>query len=328
MKKTLAVICLLAMVLSTSACTRKPESVTTTTVVDEISTEVVVTSTKATTREVVSAKTTETTTKARKSLAKPTKIDLKGQRSRLNEKEKAIYDEYLPKILEFKSFTVDFDKVNYEVETFNSVIDAIFGDYPETRLYMRCEEKFDENGKEVISKSVIYAYNWLLDDEENFNKAYMTSYIYKINMACDTIIEDMPKEISTKAKYEWLGKKICEITEYEDKSDFNNDPTTPESEKEWSYCYADGPLLYGEGVCQAYAYAYQWLCHRAGLWCITCSGDCHCWNVIMLDDGLTYHVDLTWADDAQDFERYFCLTQAEIEFDHYPYEGEWIANGK
>lgn len=271
-------------------------------------------------RQIASSTKVTTTTKS-------TQFDLQGQRSRLSNDEKAIYDEYLPKIQKFETFEINFDEVDYEVDTFDRVIDAIFGDYPETRLYMRCEEKCDENDELVLSK-VIYAYNWLLDDEENFNKAYMKNYIEKINTVCDEIIADMPKGLSTKSQYEWLGKKICEITEYEDKSDFNNDPKTPEAEKNWSYCYADGPLLYGEGVCQAYSYAYQWICHRAGLWCVTCSGDCHCWNVIMLDDGSTYHVDLTWCDGSDNFNGYFCLTQEEIEVDHTLYEGEWIANGK
>ena len=93
---------------------------------------------------------------------------------------------------------------------------------------------------------------------------------------------------------EFLGKEICLRTEYVDKSD--------SEVPNWSWCYMNGVFLEGEGVCQAYAYAYQYLCHRAGLWSVTVSGNCHCWNMVQLENGATYHVDLTWADSAENFE--------------------------
>lgn len=264
-------------------------------------------------------------------VVKRNSLELEGQRSRLSKREKELYDEYVTKILAVKTFVIDFDKVDYESDTFDKVIDAIFGDYPQTMLYMRCKEKcdwYDDEGNphRVLSKGVIYEHLWL-SMCPRVDKEVLQNYIEEINSACDEIIEEMPAGLSTKSKYEWLGRKICEITVFKDTDDILNDPTIPDSEKEISVLYANGPLLLGKGICQSYSYAYQWLCHRAGLWCVTCSGGCHCWNVIKLDNGLTYHVDLTWADNSGDFERYFCLTQSEIEIDHSLYDGEWIADG-
>lgn len=264
-------------------------------------------------------------------VVKRNSLELEGQRSRLSKREKELYDEYVTQILAVKTFVIDFDEVDYESDTFDKVIDAIFGDYPQTRLYMAFEDEYDccddeGNPHRTLSTSVIYNHFWL-STWPRVDKEVLQDYINKINSACDKIIEEMPAGLSTKSKYEWLGRKICEITVFKDTDDILNDPTIPDSEKEISVLYANGPLLLGKGICQSYSYAYQWLCHRAGLWCVTCSGDCHCWNVIKLDNGLTYHVDLTWADSSGNFERYFCLTQSEIEIDHTLCDGEWIADG-
>ena len=53
------------------------------------------------------------------------------------------------------------------------------------------------------------------------------------------------------------------------------------------------------GVCDAYSYAYQALCHSAGLYCGVVlgktSGGGHAWNTVMIDS-VKYHVDCTWDD--------------------------------
>ena len=98
-----------------------------------------------------------------------------------------------------------------------------------------------------------------------------------------------------------------------------------------AFCYLNGPLLEGKGLCQAYAYAYQLLCQRAGLWCVCDSNDMHCWNLVMLDNCLTYYVDPTWCDDHYLDEgydpAYFLLTQKQFEDTHDTTNTDWVATG-
>lgn len=282
---------------------------------------------KTTILTTVAEKTSAVTTEVSTPEEKPEYFNHQANRTRLTQSEQKIYDEYIEAILNYKEFIVDFAKVSYDYETFYRVKDEIHRDYPETRLYLTSDETIrDEiyNGKPRFI-SVYYDYNWLTVGE--FSAEYMDNYLHEMDLVCDSIIAEMPEGLSYAKQYEFLGRKICSRTVYVDKSDWD----IPYEEVSWSWCYMNGPLLEGEGLCQAYAYAYQYLCHRAGLWCITCSGGCHCRNIVMLEDGSTYHVDLTWADvnwaeDGFD-EEYFLMTQDECAADHSFDEDAWVATG-
>lgn len=62
-----------------------------------------------------------------------------------------------------------------------------------------------------------------------------------------------------------------------------------------------GLFINGVGVCQAYAYGYQYILSRLGLECYVTSstGMNHAWNIVGLD-GKYYHVDCTWDDPVVD----------------------------
>lgn len=253
------------------------------------------------------------------------KSNFEPHKTRLTANEQKVYDEFLAKIFKYEEFVVDFSdpNSNLDYDGFYRVTDAIRGDYTELRLYLETSELYSDemyNGK-VRYISVGYDYNWIIREE--FDREFMEDYLEEINKVCDEIIVRMPDGTYAE-KYEFLGREICKMTVYGEQEGEN----IPVEEVDWSYAYMNGPLLYGEAICQGYAYAYKYLCNRAGLWCITTSGGCHCWNLVMLEDGSTYNVDLTWADTGNDFERYFLLTQEEIEVDHTLYEGEWEATGK
>ncbi len=98
---------------------------------------------------------------------------------------------------------------------------------------------------------------------------------------------------------------------------------------DYSYTHYDaaGVLLYGTGVCDSYARAYQMLCTAAGLECIIVTGTAtsengtenHAWNLVKLS-GQWYHVDCTWDDPNKGggYERhtYFCLDDEAMAKDH------------
>lgn len=68
-------------------------------------------------------------------------------------------------------------------------------------------------------------------------------------------------------------------------------------------------LVKGKGICWVYAYVYQELCNRIGLYCDNVGGEAkgiiystdtpswmgHDWNIVEID-GNYYHVDVTWDD--------------------------------
>ena len=245
-------------------------------------------------------------------------------RSLLNSQEQKVYDEWLTEIANYETIHVDFSTDNITYDQMTRVTDAMRGDYPELWLYMYQSYEYAD----VAQNGTVSAdYNWLWDSVDlGFDGVYMDSLLEQMNGVCDEIISRMP-EGSYAEKYEFLAKEIAARTLYVDYSE-NNDIG---NEHEWAYCYMNGPLLYNEGLCQAYAQAYQYLCQRAGLWCVCTGGGTHEWNVVKLEDGSTYHVDITWADTEDNGfnDYYFLMTQEEVEIDHVHEDKEYItASGK
>ena len=80
---------------------------------------------------------------------------------------------------------------------------------------------------------------------------------------------------------------------------------------------AYGCICGGYAQCEGYAFAFKYLCSRAGINCITVTGsdtegNSHAWNIAMLD-GIWYNVDCTWDDPILDppdtgfIRRYYLL---------------------
>ena len=91
---------------------------------------------------------------------------------------------------------------------------------------------------------------------------------------------------------------ICEINTYVKESEGG------------LYCYsAYGSLVNHKSVCEGYAEAFKLLCDKAEIECILVTGmslpsnsntmEGHMWNLVRMDDGEWYAVDVTW-DDAGD----------------------------
>ncbi|MBE5809724.1 MAG: hypothetical protein E7318_02190 [Clostridiales bacterium] len=89
----------------------------------------------------------------------------------------------------------------------------------------------------------------------------------------------------------------------------------------YSNYFPDGVLLYGSGVCQSYATAYQILMEEMGIECLfvvgTSRGENHAWNIVKLD-GIWYQVDCTWDDPIGGSEQhaYFLVTDEVLSVDH------------
>ena len=84
-------------------------------------------------------------------------------------------------------------------------------------------------------------------------------------------------------------------------------------------------LILGETVCQGYSGAFAALCNEVGIpnylvWghSLDSSGEPtggHAWNIVQLEDGNWYEIDVTWNDSGSDYD-YFCIPTSQIEEDH------------
>lgn len=85
-----------------------------------------------------------------------------------------------------------------------------------------------------------------------------------------------------------------------------------------------GALVNGEGVCEAYSEAFQYLCNKAGIPCFGISGLAdggnHKWNAVQIEESW-YIIDVTWDDPTgSSFPKhsYFNVTSALISDSHTP----------
>lgn len=88
---------------------------------------------------------------------------------------------------------------------------------------------------------------------------------------------------------------------------------------------ADGPIIYGQALCEGYSKAFMYLAQSLGFDCIcivgTANGGAHMWNMVKLN-GLWYHVDTTFDDPIMSdgsrtlTHNYFLKSTSEISRTH------------
>jgi len=103
-----------------------------------------------------------------------------------------------------------------------------------------------------------------------------------------------------------LHDKLMAVTKYDSRG-VNGEQT------------AYAALIGGKAACNGYAMAYKLLCDVSDIPCYVVVGtgannggsENHAWNVIQLDDGAWYEVDVTWDDQLGNHE-FFGLTTAQM----------------
>jgi hypothetical protein len=133
--------------------------------------------------------------------------------------------------------------------------------------------------------------------------------IREIEAAADVFLRDIDPYLDDYGKYLAIAEKVSQHIVYNYSSGSSGQSTL-----EWLLDQSVyGGLVNRLGVCEGFANTFQYLCQRAGLFCMTVYGGTyagdHAWNIIRLDDGY-YHVDTTWMQTYG--RRYFCLTDAQI----------------
>lgn len=133
--------------------------------------------------------------------------------------------------------------------------------------------------------------------------------------ACARILLGMPADASLYDRYRYLAAVITLQASYDEELTGARPTVT-----------AYNGVCGGKAICQGYARAYTLLCRQAKLPCRevagSAQGEAHLWNKICLPSGWV-HVDLTWADRADDavdsaaWLRYFACSDDEIRTDHH-----------
>ncbi len=154
-----------------------------------------------------------------------------------------------------------------------------------------------------------YAY-LALDNDMTIEETeeYFSQVDQKVNEILSIVSDDMTdveKALAVHDYFVYYGK-------YDYENYINN--TIPRE----SYSSA-GLFMKGTGVCNAYAYGYQYIMTKLGFECYVTSSDemNHAWNIIKID-GKYYHVDCTWDDPTPDswgrvYHRHFLISDYEIE---------------
>lgn len=87
-------------------------------------------------------------------------------------------------------------------------------------------------------------------------------------------------------------------------------------------------------VCEGYSEAFQLLCQREGIPCITVvgtsNGGGHAWNYVQMEDGVWYAVDLTWDDQGDILYDYFLVGSQSLNyyFGDTTFGADHIPNGQ
>ena len=157
-----------------------------------------------------------------------------------------------------------------------------------------------------------------------FSHEAINQMAQEMESEANRLLSGLITEMSDYEKYHYIANELCMAVSYDYEAfGFMNTQELLEHEdyiKKILASTAYGGIVRKLAVCEGYAFSYQYLCNRAGLWCISPSGPtpygAHQWNMIQLDDGY-YWVDTTWMDDGHG-DRYFCLTDDQLAVDHTP----------
>lgn len=237
----------------------------------------------------------------------------------LPQSRKALYDEIYEKVKNFEYFIYTADEDGYDV--LDSVLDVsgrITDEHKEIVCFGTNEILTDDGITTGIESIYFQPYDSSMTpvQEADMDKLKHTCQVFEAS--CDIIVENMPKNISAYDKYRYLAYVISYLNKY-DHENLGGMMTGN----------AYGPINGGYSICQGYAYAMEYLCQKADLWCRVAEGEshgwAHAWNLVKLEDG-TYHVDITWSDDgpvtgSPEWMKWFMLTEEQISEDHIVYYG-------
>ena len=189
-------------------------------------------------------------------------------------------------------------------------VEAYRDDHPEI-FWLKSDFEYIDNDD---STSLFLSYSVQPDnsDPDRLKKAKE-----KFNKTVDKIIDGAPKNVTDYELELYANDYLVENCVYDKEAAETEDIAGHEND-------AYGALVENKAVCEGYSRAFQLLCNRLGIDCIsvsgTADGEPHGWNNIKLD-GEWYEVDVTWNDTDGDTEfpiyEYFNLSSDKFSESHY-----------
>ena len=182
------------------------------------------------------------------------------------------------------------------------IIDLYKGDHPEVFW-------LDDSGGYEYTKHDTYTEIRLL---YTFTGEDLIEARKQFSDRVEEILEEAPKDKSKYEKELWLNDMLVENCEYDEEAAEENEVVSNEQN---SY----GALVDGKVVCEGYTRAFQLLCSKMDIPCVSVNGTAenaaaggdgnHIWNAVQLDDEW-YYVDVTWNDFQPNSDEYQ-LTEIE-----------------
>ncbi len=156
--------------------------------------------------------------------------------------------------------------------------------------------------------------------DEFANGEIRQNYKAAFESSANKIITEASKLGSNYEKALYVHDAVCRMTSYA----YEADGATPLSSGITHSII--GALCEEMSVCDGYAKAFQYIMNRIGVDCLLItgySGGEHAWNMVKMDDGKYYFIDLTW-DDLDDgridiYYAYFLTGIDEFLTTHIPY---------
>ena len=187
-----------------------------------------------------------------------------------------------------------------------SALDAVLADFPEIFWL-----KFNDNGSS-------YSYSYSISQQRGgytytvaaltFLPKVMDTFAASANTLVDelnAVIASFPVSGSTRYdKLKSIHDELCRRITY-----------TYDTTEEGRVYTAYGALIDGKSVCEGYAEAFKLLCDRLEIPNVLVvgqgySGDSyepHKWNLVQMEDGKWYGVDVTWDDQPRIFHGFFLV---------------------
>ena len=237
----------------------------------------------------------------------------------MSDEEKLIYNAAYTALSdgynEFVLKNVDHQKI---LDIYGDVLKALISDFPEffwLSGYVKANAEYvsgSDKGNVTVSMG-IYDY-WLENDLAKARKEFNENLNNFLREARE--IQDDWESIR------FVHDRIIDMTAYDDESYELGEASNAMMNAYSNSAY--GPLVEGIALCGGYAKLFELVMHRLGFECEyitgTADGGSHAWNLILLDNGDYYHVDLTWDDpDREDgiiLYNYFCVNDEMIAKTH------------
>lgn len=150
----------------------------------------------------------------------------------------------------------------------------------------------------LTTSSVFYlgVYDFAASGTERLN---ITSAMFdQIDVWIASICDD---EITTYQKELSAHELICDMLEY-DQNDYDQS------------VYSS--VFYQKTVCAGYSELFSIMCNAVDIPCLIALSSNHAWNLVRLDDGQWYSIDLTWNDSLNGHYLFNCGSISMVKYDH------------